>query len=258
MLKRPTIIVIALLAANGIAVAADLTAGQTLFKVCAPCHEIGVNAKNRVGPILNGLDGRPAGSVAGYSYSQALKYSGIVWREAVLKKYLKNPSAMVPRSTMFFSGLLDEAGLDDLWSFVKQYGPDGIVSPSAEQTRDAPASAGQTLFKVCAPCHEIGVSASNRVGPMLNGLDGRPAGSVTGYPYSPATKHSGIVWGEAVFKEYLKDPKAKVPGTKMGFTGLLDEAGLDALWSFVKQYGPDEIVTPSAEQTRDAPASESK
>ena len=139
MLKRPTIIVIALLAANGIAVAADLTAGQTLFKVCAPCHEIGVNAKNRVGPILNGLDGRPAGSVAGYSYSQALKYSGIVWREAVLKKYLKNSSAMVPRSTMFFSGLLDEAGLDDLWSFVKQYGPDGIVSASAEQTRDAPA-----------------------------------------------------------------------------------------------------------------------
>jgi cytochrome c len=140
MLKRPTIIVVALLAANGSPVAADLTAGKTLFKVCAPCHEIGVNARNRVGPILNGLDGRPAGTVAGYPYSSAIKYSGIVWRERVFKKYLKNPSAMVPGTTMFFTGLLDEAGLDDLWSFVKQYGPDGIVSPSAEQTHDAPAS----------------------------------------------------------------------------------------------------------------------
>jgi cytochrome c len=139
MLKRPTIIVAALLAANGMAVAADLTAGQTLFKVCATCHEIGVNARNRVGPILNGLDGRPAGSVAAYSYSQATKYSGIVWGEAVFKRYLKNPSAMVPGSKMFFTGLWDEAGLDDLWSFVKQYGPDGILSPSAEQTRNAPA-----------------------------------------------------------------------------------------------------------------------
>jgi cytochrome c len=140
MLKRPTIIVVALLAANGSPVAADLTAGKTLFKVCAPCHEIGVNARNRVGPILNGLDGRPAGTVASYSYSQAIKYSGIVWGEAVFKEYLKNPKAKVPGTKMGFTGLLDEAGLDALWSFVKQYGPDGIVSPSAEQTRDAPAS----------------------------------------------------------------------------------------------------------------------
>ena len=140
MLKRPTIIVVALLAANGSPVAADLTAGKTLFKVCAPCHEIGVNARNRVGPILNGLDGRPAGSVTGYPYSPPTKHSGIVWGEAVFKEYLKDPKAKVPATNMGFTGLLDEAGLDALWSFVKQYGPDGIVSPSAEQTHDAPAS----------------------------------------------------------------------------------------------------------------------
>jgi cytochrome c len=140
MLKRPTIIVVALLTANGIAGAADLTAGRTLFKVCAPCHEIGVNARNRVGPILNGLDGRPAGTVPGYSYSQATKHSGIVWREAVFKQYLKNPSAMVPGSKMFFTGILDEEGLEDLWNFVRQYGPDGIVRPPTEQKREAPAS----------------------------------------------------------------------------------------------------------------------
>jgi cytochrome c len=108
-----------------------------LFKVCAPCHEIGVNARNKVGPILNGLDGRPAGSVAGYSYSPATKKSGIVWREAVFRKYLKDPSAMVPGSRMFFTGLSDEKGLDDLWDFVKQYGPDGVARRSPEQTGNA-------------------------------------------------------------------------------------------------------------------------
>src|SRR3569833_1654209 len=79
------------------------------------------------------------------------------------------------------------------------------------------AAAGKTSFNKCLPCHAIGEGAKNKVGPELNGLDGRKSGSAPDYNYSEAIKNSGITWNEAVFKEYIKDPKAKIPVTKMIF-----------------------------------------
>ena len=79
----------------------------------------------------------------------------------------------------------------------------------------------------------------NKVGPELNGLDGRHSGSVEGYAYSDANKNSGITWNEAQFKEYIKDPKAKVPGTKMTFAGIKKESELDNLWAYVSQFDKD-------------------
>src|SRR6516165_8232259 len=80
-------------------------------------------------------------------------------------------------------------------------------------------AAGETSFRKCAPCHAIGDGAANKVGPLLNGLDGRKAGAVDGYTYSDANKNSGITWSEDSFKEYIKDPRGRVPGTKMIFAG---------------------------------------
>jgi cytochrome c len=62
---------------------------------------------------------------------------------------------------------------------------------------------------------------------------------VEGYSYSPANKSSGITWDEANLKEYLKNPKAKVPGTKMIFAGLPNEKDVDDVIAYLKQYGPD-------------------
>ena len=73
---------------------------------------------------------------------------------------------------------------------------------------------GANAFKICMVCHSIGEGAKNKVGPELNGLDGRKSGSAPGYNYSDANKNSGIVWSEATFKEYIKDPRAKIPGTQ--------------------------------------------
>jgi cytochrome c len=120
----------ALVATNNVTLAGDLTAGRTLFKVCAVCHEIGEKAQNRTGPILNGLDGRPAASVRGYPYSPAMKNSEIIWGKAVFKEYLKAPTEMVPGSKMRFTGLRDEEGLDDIWAFVSQFGSDGKIKQS--------------------------------------------------------------------------------------------------------------------------------
>jgi cytochrome c len=70
----------------------------------------------------------------------------------------------------------------------------------------------------------------------LNGLDGRKAGTVDGYNYSDANKNSGITRDEATFKDYIKDPRAKVPGTKMVFAGIKNDKELDDLWSYLKQF----------------------
>jgi cytochrome c len=101
------------------------------------------------------------------------------------------------------------------------------------------AAAGKTSFNKCLACHSIGEGAKNKVGPELNGIDGRKSGTVDGYNYSDANKNSGITWDEAQFKEYIKDPKAKVPGTKMSFTGIKNEREINDLWAFISQYDKD-------------------
>ena len=95
---------------------------------------------------------------------------------------------------------------------------------------------GANVFKQCFVCHSIGEGAKNKVGPELNGLDGRHSGSAAGYNYSDANKNSGIVWNETTFKEYIKDPRAKVPGTKMIFPGVKNEQQADDLWAYIKQF----------------------
>ena len=92
------------------------------------------------------------------------------------------------------------------------------------------------MFKQCFVCHSIGEGAKNKVGPELNGLDGRHSGSAPGYNYSDANKNSGIVWNEATFKEYIKDPRAKIPGTKMIFPGIKNEQQVDDVWAYIKQF----------------------
>ncbi len=100
-------------------------------------------------------------------------------------------------------------------------------------------TAGETSFKKCMVCHEIGPNAKNKVGPELNGLDGRKTGSAPGYNYSDANKNSGITWNEASFLEYIKDPRAKVPGTKMIFPGIKNETEAKNLWAYVSQFTAD-------------------
>jgi cytochrome c len=101
------------------------------------------------------------------------------------------------------------------------------------------AAAGKTSFNKCLACHAIGEGAKNKVGPILNGLDGRKSGTVEGYSYSDANKNSGITWGKDVFLEYIKDPKAKIPGTKMAFAGIKNEKEANDLWAYVSSFDKD-------------------
>jgi cytochrome c len=113
------------------------------------------------------------------------------------------------------------------------------MAAMAQSAQGQDVAAGEQSFKKCFPCHSIGEGAKNKVGPELNGLDGRHSGSAAGYTYSDPNKNSGIVWSEATFKDYIKDPRAKIPGTKMIFPGIKNETEISNLWAYLKQFGPD-------------------
>ncbi|MGD9804775.1 MAG: cytochrome c family protein [Hyphomicrobiaceae bacterium] len=98
------------------------------------------------------------------------------------------------------------------------------------------AENGADVFKKCRACHQVGENAKNAVGPELNGVIGRKAGSVAGFNYSDANKSSGVVWDEATFANYIKDPRAAMPGTKMAFAGIKDPEDVKDLLAFLKQY----------------------
>ena len=116
----------------------------------------------------------------------------------------------------------------------------GLASAAAQ---DAPAAGdpalGERVFAKCRACHQIGEGAHNAVGPELNGLIGRHSASVPDYNYSEAMKNSGIVWDEPTFKVYIRDPKAKVPGTKMSFAGLSKQSDIDNVTAYLKTFAPD-------------------
>jgi cytochrome c len=111
------------------------------------------------------------------------------------------------------------------------------VSASAALAQDV--AAGEHAFNKCLPCHAVGSDAENKIGPQLNGLDGRHSGTAPNYSYSDANKNSGIVWGEATFKEYIKNPAAMVPGTKMAFAGIKNDQEVNDLWAYLKQFDAD-------------------
>ena len=85
----------------------------------------------------------------------------------------------------------------------------------------------------------VGPDAKPRVGPPLNGLFGRKSGTYEGYSYTDANKNSGITWDEATFTKYIKDPKGVIPGTKMVFAGLKEDADITDIIAFLKQFKAD-------------------
>jgi cytochrome c len=111
-----------------------------------------------------------------------------------------------------------------------------VASASGAWAQDL--AAGENSFKKCLPCHSVGADAKNKVGPVLNGLEGRKSGTIEGYNYTDANKNSGITWSEDLFREYIKDPRAKIPGTKMVFAGIKNDGEISSLWAYLKQFDP--------------------
>jgi cytochrome c len=102
-------------------------------------------------------------------------------------------------------------------------------------------AAGEKVFKRCAACHMIGPDAKNRVGPELNGVVGRTAGTLEGYKYSDAMVEAGaggLVWNDETLHAYLADPRGMVKGTKMAFPGLKSDEDILAVIAYIEATGP--------------------
>ena len=112
-----------------------------------------------------------------------------------------------------------------------------LASLGGAQAQDA--AAGEKVFARCRACHQVGEGAKNVIGPQLNGLFGRRAGTVEGYAYSPANKASEIVWTDRSFADYIADPKAAMPGNKMIFPGIKRADEVEQLTAYLKLFGPD-------------------
>jgi cytochrome c len=112
-----------------------------------------------------------------------------------------------------------------------------LILAAAAQAQDA--EAGKSVFGQCRACHQVGETAKNGVGPLLNGIIGRKAGTVEGYNYSEANKNSGKTWDEATFLAYIKDPRGFMPGNKMAYAGLKDDKRAADLLAYLKTFGPD-------------------
>lgn len=125
MLRTVFLAAILLIAGAAPVWAQDAAAGEKDFLVCRACHMIGPGAVNAVGPVLNGVVGRKAGTYPGFEYSDANKGSGIVWTPEELDKYLTSPQTVVPHTKMLFPGLPDAQKRKDVIAFLEQFGPDG-------------------------------------------------------------------------------------------------------------------------------------
>ncbi len=113
-------------------------------------------------------------------------------------------------------------------------------APAAAVAQDA--AAGERVFAQCRACHQLGPTARNGVGPQLNGLFGRLAGSVAGYNYSPAYKTPEIsakTWSNENFATYIRDPRGVTPGTRMVFSGIRNDEQIANLSAYLAQFKAD-------------------
>ncbi len=109
-----------------------------------------------------------------------------------------------------------------------------LMLPIVAARADEPG-AGEAMLKKCEICHSLAADGPNKVGPNLHGIFGRKAGTAPGFAFSDEMKNSGIVWDDDTLGKFLRDPKGSLPGNRMSFPGIKDEAALTDLLARLKQ-----------------------
>jgi cytochrome c2 len=235
---------------------ADATAGARVWSQCRACH-VADEQRNNVGPYLYNVVGRPVGAVEGFSYSGALP-AGEVWTPENIYAFIENPRAWAPGTSMSYAGLRAQTDRVNLIAFLIENSPDfdpasmpAAAAPAEEAaveeapaeeavaeeaaTEEAPAeqlsafaqmvadgdvAAGARVWNQCRACH-VADATTNRVGPHLGDVVGRPSNSVEGFRYSG--RLPDVVWTLDELDLYLTNPRGYAPGTSMAFNGLRNQ-----------------------------------
>lgn len=111
----------ALMVLSDVAAAQDAAAGERVFAQCKACHQVGPNARNAVGPVLNGLFRRKTGMVEGFQYSAANKDADITWTEETFAEYIRAPREKIPGTKMVFAGVKDDQKIKDLIAYLHRF-----------------------------------------------------------------------------------------------------------------------------------------
>lgn len=155
MMKFVTLgLVVSALAVAAPAYAQDVDAGGNVFKRCGACHAVGEGAKNKVGPELNELFGRVAGSIADYNYSKAMieaGKNGLVWDPVTLGPYLHKPKEHVPGTKMSFPGLPNQKDIDNLLAYLATFSPNYVPAAAPAADGAAPADPAAAPAEPAAP-----------------------------------------------------------------------------------------------------------
>jgi cytochrome c2 len=114
-----------------------------------------------------------------------------------------------------------------------------LVGTSAHAADEASVAAGKQIFNRCAVCHAIGPNAVNKIGPELNGIIGRQAGSLSDFNYSASMREAGIRWDDKTIANFIRNPRAAVSGTKMMFPGIKDETDVANVVAFLGTFSAD-------------------
>lgn len=217
--------------------AADPAKGEAAFKQCQSCHTATQGGANGIGPNLYGVlsDGIAQGR-GGFAFSDALKGKGGKWDFASLNEWLKNPKAFAPGTKMSFAGVADAAERASIIVYLNKQGSNlplpavpaapagGDAKGAAPAAKVGDAAKGEKAFAQCKACHTINAGGANGIGPNLAGIYGDAQGQGRGgFAFSDALKGKGGKWDEASLNEWLKNPKAYAPGTKMTFAGVADD-----------------------------------
>lgn len=150
----------------------DVKRGETVFKKCRSCHKVGDGARNRVGPQLNLLFQRRAGSIEGFKYSASMLRAGadgLIWDHHTLDTYLENPKSLISKTRMNFRGLKDARDRADVMAYLRQFSDDPANIPEASPTivgtdhsvdpeilaLQGDPEYGEYLSSECVSCHQI-------------------------------------------------------------------------------------------------------
>jgi len=247
--------------------AADPAGGKIADTQCVICHSFGNGEPAKIGPNLYGVVGGPRAHMAGFDYSAGLKKLGGTWTYENLNQWLWDPHSVVPDTRMTFPGLKNNKQRADVIAYLRSLSPTPVPLPSpeevkaaeaakpapaaAEQKPGAPAAAPQANFAelvaaanpdkgkadantLCSICHSFGKGEPAKIGPNLYGIIGAPRAHEAGFDYSAGLKKLGGTWTYDELNQWLTDPRAVVPDTKMLVPGIASEKERAAVVAYLR------------------------
>ncbi len=144
-----------------------------------------------------------------------------------------------------------------MWKFHRAIIAAGLFLVSTSLTQAQDVAAGETVFKKCKACHAVGDGAKNKVGPQLNDLFGRTAGSIEGFKYSKAMVakgEEGLVWDDESLAQYLSKPRSFIKGTRMAFAGLKKEEDIVNITAYLRTFSTAEDAAEAAPEVEETKA----